>query len=71
MSADRRPLWQPFSESATDEPAAADGRARLLPVERSPFLEPHTEDEPPAAPGARRRLGPGPLADTGLLGDRA
>ncbi|MFD9123544.1 hypothetical protein [Kitasatospora sp. NPDC059571] len=47
MSADRRPLWQqPFSDTATDEPAAADDRARLLPVERSPFLEPHTEDEP-------------------------
>lgn len=64
MTADRRPLWRPFSESATDEPVPADGRARLPAVERAPFLEP-ADVVPPAAPGARRCLGTGaPAADT-------
>ncbi|MEV8100314.1 hypothetical protein, partial [Kitasatospora sp. NPDC085879] len=69
MSADRRLLRQLFSDTATDGLVAADDRARLLPVERAPFLEPRTEDMPPAVPavpGARRRLGPGHLADTDL-----
>ncbi|MCX4690659.1 hypothetical protein OG401_41305 [Kitasatospora purpeofusca] len=58
----RRPLWQPFSESATDEPAAAVG-PRLLVVERAPFLEP-AGDVPVQQPAAgRRRLGHGALAD--------
>jgi hypothetical protein len=62
MSSDRRLLWQPFSESATDAPVRAEDRARLLPVERAPFLEPGSGDVPAEVPGARRRLGPGPLA---------
>ncbi|MFD9125725.1 hypothetical protein [Kitasatospora sp. NPDC059571] len=72
MSSDRRPLWQPlFSGTATDAPVAADDRARLLPVERAPFLEPLAKDAPAAVPGARRRLGPGRLADACLPDDRA
>ncbi|MFF2040940.1 hypothetical protein ACFVVX_10965 [Kitasatospora sp. NPDC058170] len=39
MTADQRPSWRPFSESAADLPAQQE-RPRLLPVERSPFLEP-------------------------------
>ncbi|MFF1908285.1 hypothetical protein [Kitasatospora sp. NPDC058218] len=62
MSSDRRPLWQPFSEPATDTPSRADDRARLLAVERAPFLEPAPADPPAVVPGARRRLGPGGLA---------
>ncbi|MFE2106943.1 hypothetical protein ACFXAF_13875 [Kitasatospora sp. NPDC059463] len=61
----RRPLWRPFSEPATDEaiPAGGDG-ARLLAVERAPFLEP-AADLPARQPasGGRRRLGRGALAD--------
>ncbi|WP_280703308.1 hypothetical protein [Kitasatospora sp. GP82] len=65
MSSDRRPLWQPFSEPATDRPVQVADQARLLPVDRAPFLEPPADDAPsapPAVPGARRRLGPGHLA---------
>jgi hypothetical protein len=62
-SSDRRPLWQPFSEPATDTPVPPPGGARLLAVERAPFLEPPTDDAPPQPlPGARRRLGSGHLA---------
>ncbi|MEV6210742.1 hypothetical protein [Kitasatospora sp. NPDC051914] len=71
MSSDRRALWHPFSESATDAPVAADDRARLALAERAPFLEPRIEDAPPTVPGARRRLGEGHLADTGLPDDQA
>ena len=57
----RRPLYRPFSEPATDTPVQGDGRARLLAVERAPFLEPALDDVavPAVAPGGRRRLGPG------------
>ena len=63
----RRPLYRPFSEPATDPPVPVDGRARLLAVERAPFLEPALDDDvaaaaPAAGPGGRRRLGPGALA---------
>ncbi|WP_371484887.1 hypothetical protein [Kitasatospora sp. NBC_00315] len=60
----RRPLYRPFSEPSTDNPAPADGRARLLAVERAPFLEPAHDDVavPAVVPGGRRRLGPGALA---------
>ncbi len=65
-SSGRRPLWLPFSEPATDAPVPADRRARLLAVERAPFLEPTAAplDPPYAAPGGRRRLGTGGLAAT-------
>ncbi len=69
MSADRRALWRPFSESPADAPLPAEGRDRLLPVERAPFLEapapaPAEDDQVPlpVAPAARRRLGPGGAA---------
>ncbi|WP_149030685.1 hypothetical protein [Kitasatospora sp. MBT66] len=65
----RRPLWQPFSEPATEQPLAT-GRPRLLAVERAPFLE--ADDAIPAqqpVPG-RRALGHGALADT-TADDRA
>ncbi|GGV45653.1 hypothetical protein GCM10010495_74040 [Kitasatospora herbaricolor] len=62
MSSDRRPLYRPFSEPATDTPVQVDDQARLLPIERAPFLEAPAADAPPVAPGARRRLGPGHLA---------
>ncbi|MFI8085300.1 hypothetical protein ACIF6L_31485 [Kitasatospora sp. NPDC086009] len=63
----RRPLWELFSEPATDAPVPQTNGARRLVVERAPFLEPHATDTPagpevPAVPGARRRLGPGGLA---------
>ena len=69
----RRPLYRPFSEPATDIPVQVDVRARLLAVERAPFLEPALDDvaaEPAAGPGGRRRLGPGALAgpDAGAEG---
>ncbi len=63
MTTDRRPLYRPFSEPAADVPVQVDDRARLLAVERAPFLEPAAGPEPVApAPGGRRRLGPGHLA---------
>ncbi|MFD9592052.1 hypothetical protein ACFWA9_04745 [Kitasatospora sp. NPDC059973] len=64
MISDRCPLYRPFSEPATDSPAPVDGRAWLLAVERAPFLEPALDDiaVSEAAPGGRRRLGPGALA---------
>ncbi|MFD4905180.1 hypothetical protein [Kitasatospora purpeofusca] len=66
----RRPLWQPFSEPATDQTVPAAGRPRLLAVERAPFLEPDG-DVPAQRPVAgRRRLGHGALADT-TADDRA
>ncbi|MEW1914567.1 hypothetical protein AB0442_40345 [Kitasatospora sp. NPDC085895] len=70
MSSDRRALWQP-SDTATDAPVAADDRARPAPVGRAPFLEPRIEDAPPEVPGARRRLGEGPLVGTDLPDDQA
>ncbi|MER8188412.1 hypothetical protein [Kitasatospora sp. NPDC094015] len=74
----RRPLWQPFSEPATDTPTEPSGGARLLAVERAPFLEPATAEvpgvpeapAPPAVPAARRRLGPGGLAASAVPDDR-
>ncbi|MFE4356891.1 hypothetical protein DR950_00245 [Kitasatospora xanthocidica] len=62
----RRPLWQPFSEPATDQAVPQAGRPRLLAIERAPFLEPADGSGIPArqpAP-ARRRLGHGALPDT-------
>lgn len=60
----RRLLYRPFSEPATDTPVQGDGQARLLAVERAPFLEPVLEDVavPEAAPGGCHRLGSGALA---------
>ncbi|MGW2543455.1 hypothetical protein ACWC5I_21870 [Kitasatospora sp. NPDC001574] len=58
-TSDRRPLYRPFSEPASDTPVQADDRARLLPVERAPFLEAPAADSSPVTLGARRRLGPG------------
>ncbi|MFE2728944.1 hypothetical protein [Kitasatospora sp. NPDC059327] len=66
----RRPLWRPFSEPATDTPVRADDRARLLAVERAPFLEPAAAVAPEVAPGGRRRLGPGGLAAGSVPGGR-
>ncbi|MFF2549260.1 hypothetical protein ACFVUY_42800 [Kitasatospora sp. NPDC058063] len=66
MTADRRPLWQPFSEPSTDQPPNEE-RERLLPVERSLFQEPpSSEPDLPrqSAAGARRPLGPGGLTFT-------
>ncbi|MBD0673601.1 hypothetical protein [Streptomyces sp. CBMA156] len=65
----RRPMWQPFSEPATDIPVQPSGGARLLAVERAPFLEPPAA-EAPAVPAARRRLGPGGLAAPAVPDDR-
>ncbi|MFJ3219491.1 hypothetical protein ACIPLC_26635 [Kitasatospora sp. NPDC086801] len=66
MTADRRPMWQPFSEPSADQPPSEE-RERLLPVERSLFQEPPTPDpdlpRQPAA-DARRLLGPGGLTFT-------
>ncbi|MFD7982497.1 hypothetical protein ACFV4M_03840 [Kitasatospora indigofera] len=71
MSADQRALWRPFSESPVDAPLPAEGRDRLLPVERVPFLQapvPVEDDQaqepaPVSEVGAqRRRLGPGGAA---------
>ncbi|MFI9329426.1 hypothetical protein ACIGZJ_18000 [Kitasatospora sp. NPDC052868] len=45
MTADQRPSWRPFSEAAADLPAQQE-RPRLLPVERSPFLEPAGPADP-------------------------
>ncbi len=57
----RRPLYRSFSEPATDPPVQVDGRARLLAVERAPFLEPAAGDiaAAPVVSGGRRRLGQG------------
>ncbi|MFB7678316.1 hypothetical protein ACFC26_43675 [Kitasatospora purpeofusca] len=61
----RRPLWQPFSDPATDRPVPEAGRPRLLAVERAPFLEPADGGVPvqQSVAGGRRRLGNGALAD--------
>ncbi|MEV0537873.1 hypothetical protein [Kitasatospora sp. NPDC050463] len=68
----RRPLWQPFSEPATDLPAQPSGGARLLAVERAPFLQPTAAEAPPQeASGRRRRLGPGGLAASAVPDDRS
>ncbi|MEV4559073.1 hypothetical protein AB0K51_19075 [Kitasatospora sp. NPDC049285] len=61
----RRPLWHPFSEPAAHTPSP-DGRARMLAAERTPFLEPtFVQDSPELsqASSARRRLGPGGIAE--------
>ncbi|MEU1424768.1 MULTISPECIES: hypothetical protein [unclassified Kitasatospora] len=52
MTADLRPLWQPFSEPSATVPVQTD-RHHLQPVERAPFLEPagvadHEEQFPEA-----------------------
>ncbi|MFD9598597.1 hypothetical protein ACFWA9_38345 [Kitasatospora sp. NPDC059973] len=72
----RRPLWQPFSEPATDVPVESSGGARLLAVERAPFLEPAAAEVPAvseasAVPASRRRLGPGGLAVSVVPDDRS
>ncbi|MFJ9520614.1 hypothetical protein ACIRPK_20475 [Kitasatospora sp. NPDC101801] len=62
MSSDRRPLWQPFSEPAADTAVPPPSGARLLAVERAPFLEPIADPaEVPEVPTSRRPLGHGPL----------
>ncbi|MER7850569.1 hypothetical protein ABTZ03_42320 [Kitasatospora sp. NPDC096077] len=74
MSSDRRPLWRPFSEPATDTPVPSSGGARLLAVERAPFLEPLPAaevSEASAVPSSRRRLGPGGLAASAVSDDRS
>ncbi|MFJ8444044.1 hypothetical protein [Kitasatospora griseola] len=69
MSTDRRPLGLHFSESAVDQAAPADTAPRLLPAERSPFLEPAAAPAAPTVPvlqgmpGGRRPLGRGYLAE--------
>lgn len=66
MSSDRRPLYRPFSEPPVDVPVQADGRARLLAVERAPFQEPPAPVEAaPVVPGGRRLLSPGGLSFSG------
>ncbi|MFD7733729.1 hypothetical protein ACFV6F_25535 [Kitasatospora phosalacinea] len=52
METERRPLWQPFSETATHRPLRPRDGQRPAPVDASPFLEPG----PAAArqPGAPR-----------------
>ncbi|WP_043478190.1 hypothetical protein [Kitasatospora sp. MBT66] len=70
-SSDRRPLWQPFSEPAADTPVQSSAGARLLAVERAPFLEPAAVEAPavPAVPASRRRLGPGGLTAAAVPDD--
>ncbi|MFI6449103.1 hypothetical protein [Kitasatospora sp. NPDC050543] len=62
MSADRRPLWRPFSDSLFDVPVKEEGH-RLLPAERAPFQEPsalaEAERQRSATGSGRRRLSPG------------
>ncbi|WP_331727326.1 hypothetical protein OG871_40075 (plasmid) [Kitasatospora sp. NBC_00374] len=71
MSTDRRPLWQPFSEPATDTAAPPPSGARLLAVERAPFLEPSADPaEAPEVPASRRPLGHGPLAAADVPDDQ-
>ncbi|WP_033222677.1 hypothetical protein [Kitasatospora phosalacinea] len=54
MNTDRRPLWQPFSETATQQPLHPRDGQRPAPATASPFLEP--------GPTADRAEAPGPLA---------
>ncbi|MFG2825739.1 hypothetical protein ACGFX4_40700 [Kitasatospora sp. NPDC048365] len=44
MTSDRRPLWQPFSESSSDQPLTEEHP--LPPVQRSPFQEPAAPPQP-------------------------
>lgn len=52
-SPNRRPLWQPFSEPATDTSGQPSGEARLLAVERAPFPEPAADTSSARSGGAR------------------
>ncbi|ROR46323.1 hypothetical protein [Kitasatospora cineracea] len=54
MDTDRRPLWQPFSETAAHPPLRHRDGAPPAPVTAPPFLEPHPAPVPPARPGAPR-----------------
>ncbi|MFJ9608545.1 hypothetical protein ACIRS1_19630 [Kitasatospora sp. NPDC101176] len=63
MNADRRPLWQPFSEPLVDQPAVEE-RERLLPVERLPFREPSAPE--PGVPRQGAAGGRTPLGSGGL-----
>ena len=60
----RRPLHRSFSEPSVDVPVQADGRARLLAVERAPFQEPPVPAEAPSLVplSGRRRLSPDGLS---------
>ncbi|MGV9268073.1 hypothetical protein ACWDRR_25805 [Kitasatospora sp. NPDC003701] len=69
-SSDRRPLWQPFSEQATDTAVRPSSGARLLAVERAPFLEPAAAAAVPQVPASRRPLGHGGLAAAVVLDDQ-
>ncbi|MGV9268077.1 hypothetical protein ACWDRR_25830 [Kitasatospora sp. NPDC003701] len=68
MSSDRRPLWQPFSDPATDTTVRPSSAARLLAVEWAPFLQPAADAA--EAPASRRLLGHGGLAETAVLDDQ-
>ncbi|WP_345701643.1 hypothetical protein [Kitasatospora terrestris] len=63
MTVDRRPLWQPFSESATDQPSRAD-HASLPHAGRSLFQEPAAADPAQLAAAAPVPLGSGGLTFT-------
>ncbi|MGW4698339.1 hypothetical protein ACWEO1_38865 [Kitasatospora cineracea] len=54
MDTDRRPLWQPFSETAAHPPLRRRDGALPAPVTAPPFLEPRLAPVPPARPGAPR-----------------
>ncbi|WP_435652261.1 hypothetical protein [Kitasatospora purpeofusca] len=69
-SSDRRPLWQPFSEPATDAARTPARGARLLAVERAPFLEPADAANVPEVPSSRRPLGHGGPAAAVVLDDQ-
>ncbi len=65
MSADRRALHSPFSSPPVDAPLSAEGRDRLLPVERAlqapaPAEDDQEQDTAPVT--GRRHLGPGGAA---------
>lgn len=65
MTVDRRPLWHPFSESATDQPSRAQN-ATLPRPGRSPFQEPTGTDPAAAAvPAQRPAAAPVPLGGGG------
>ncbi|MFG2824846.1 hypothetical protein ACGFX4_36130 [Kitasatospora sp. NPDC048365] len=66
MTVDRRPLWQPFSESATDQPARAE-HASPPRAGRSLFREPADADPSLSTVPAQRTAGtPAPLGPGGL-----
>ncbi len=55
MDTDRRPLWQPFSETATHPPLRPrDGARPVPPVTAPSFLEPRPAPAPPVRAEAPR-----------------